>query len=161
MLGCFCLSVAGGFQDTVQTRGRWFPALVNHTKELFPPHWAVNRLWGHFSFSKDEQAWTGASNAMSPSLLETENVNFGKSRAWSWENSFDRSPGRNLIPCPSQSDRKKLARVWGQVNLVHRHWRQWEGETVCSVSSLLLLMERHLFWTLRPNSVGASWGGDD
>lgn len=56
---------------------------------------------------------------------------------------------------------EKLARVWGQVNLVHRHWRQWEGETVCSVSSLLLLMERHLCWTLRPNSVGASWGGDD
>lgn len=51
---------------------------------------------------------------------------------------------------------EKLARVWGQVNLVHLHWRQWEGETVCSVCSLQLLMEKHLFWTSRPDSIGGS-----
>lgn len=51
---------------------------------------------------------------------------------------------------------EKLARVWGQVNLVHLHWRQWEGETVCSIPSPQLLMEKNLGFirTSRPDSVG-------
>lgn len=56
---------------------------------------------------------------------------------------------------------EKIARVWGQVNLVHLHWRQWEGETVCSGTSLQLLMEKHLFWTSRPDTVGGSWDSND
>lgn len=49
---------------------------------------------------------------------------------------------------------EKVARVWGHVNLVHLHWRQWEGETVCSIPSPQLLVEKNLLWTSRPDSVG-------
>lgn len=56
---------------------------------------------------------------------------------------------------------ERLARIWGQVNLVHLLWRQWEGETACSVSSFQLLVEKLFLWTSRPDSVGGSWNSSD